>query len=97
MGRCVRLMLIGYNDANMTHLVSAPYSYSCKATPKDAEDQLEAAMGAANALRTVHGTPFVVSLLTNHGNSLLTTHYRPEHSARIYIGKLTSILSEAIY
>lgn len=30
---------------------------------KDAEDQIEAAMGAAHALKAVHGTSFTVSLV----------------------------------
>jgi hypothetical protein len=44
--------------------VSAPFSYSCKKTPNDAEDQLEAALGAAAALKSVHGTTFVVCTQT---------------------------------
>jgi len=39
-------------------MLSSPYSYSCNRMPKDAEDQLEAALGAANALRQAHGTYF---------------------------------------
>ncbi|KAI0777722.1 hypothetical protein BD413DRAFT_467519 [Trametes elegans] len=39
-------------------MLSTPYSYTCKKVPKDAEDQLEAALGAANAIKQVHGTPF---------------------------------------
>lgn len=46
--------------ANIT-LVSSPYSYSCKRYPKDAEDQIEAGLGAARALQDVHGTTFMVS------------------------------------
>ena len=41
-------------------IVSTPYSYSCKRFAKDAEDQLEAAMGASHSLKTVHGTVFRV-------------------------------------
>ena len=41
--------------------MSIPYSWSCKKTPKDAEDQLEAALGAVNAIKQVHGTVFTVS------------------------------------
>ena len=40
--------------------VSTPYSFSCKRTPKDAEDQLEAALGAAKAITQVHGTAYTV-------------------------------------
>ncbi|KAI0070746.1 hypothetical protein K474DRAFT_1631397 [Panus rudis PR-1116 ss-1] len=39
-------------------MLSSPYSYSCKRIPKDAEDQVEAAMGAAKAVKEVHGTTF---------------------------------------
>ncbi|KAH9896913.1 hypothetical protein C8Q73DRAFT_687752 [Cubamyces lactineus] len=39
-------------------MVSTPFSYSCKKVPKDAEDQLEAALGAVHAIKQVHGTPF---------------------------------------
>lgn len=41
--------------------VSTPFAYSCKKTPKDAEDQIEAAHGAARAIRLEHGTSFTVS------------------------------------
>ena len=42
------------------YIVSTPYSYSCKRFAKDAEDQLEAAMGASHSLKAVHGTVFKV-------------------------------------
>ena len=42
------------------YIVSTPYSYSCKRFSKDAEDQLEAAMGASHSLKRVHGTVFKV-------------------------------------
>ena len=42
-------------------VVSSPFSFSCKRTPKDAEDQLEAALGASQALKAAHGTHFTVS------------------------------------
>lgn len=41
--------------------VSTPFSYSCKKTPKDAENQVEAALGAARAIKAAHGTSFSVS------------------------------------
>ncbi len=44
--------------------MSTPFSYSCKKYPKDAEDLLEAALGAAHAIKQIHGTPFTVSLPT---------------------------------
>ncbi|KAG6865072.1 hypothetical protein C0991_005301 [Blastosporella zonata] len=37
-------------------MLSSPFSYSCRAIPKDAEDQLEAGLGAARAMSLVHGT-----------------------------------------
>ena len=48
------------NDDTFSFIVSTPYSYSCKRFSKDAEDQLEAAMGASHSLKTVHGTVFTV-------------------------------------
>ncbi|KAI9063593.1 hypothetical protein FKP32DRAFT_1611733 [Trametes sanguinea] len=44
-------------------MLSTPYSYSCKKVPKDAEDQLEAALGAVNAIKQVHGTEFTTGSL----------------------------------
>lgn len=48
---------------NCDLVVSSPYSYNCKRIPKDAEDQIEAAMGAAKAIKNAHGTAFTVSEL----------------------------------
>jgi len=39
-------------------ILSTPWAYSCKKTPKDAEDQIEAAHGAARAIKQAHGTAF---------------------------------------
>lgn len=47
--------------------VSSPYSYSCKRVPADAEDQIEAGLGAARALMDVHGTEFMVSIMDGDG------------------------------
>lgn len=44
-----------------TSSVSTPFSHSCKRSPKDAEDQLEAISGAAHAMKKSHGTLFTVS------------------------------------
>ncbi|EIM83831.1 uncharacterized protein STEHIDRAFT_82714 [Stereum hirsutum FP-91666 SS1] len=44
-------------------MISAPYSHSCKRTPLDAEDQLEAASGAAAAAKKSNGTSFQVGTL----------------------------------
>ncbi|KAH6901555.1 preprocarboxypeptidase A2 [Coprinopsis sp. MPI-PUGE-AT-0042] len=38
--------------------ISAPFSYSCKRLPKDAEDQAEAAFGAARAIQDIHDVHF---------------------------------------
>ena len=40
--------------------VSIPYSYSCSHVAEDAEDQLEAALGASQSLKAAHGTVFEV-------------------------------------
>ncbi|EPS95107.1 hypothetical protein FOMPIDRAFT_1038635 [Fomitopsis schrenkii] len=44
-------------------MISTPFAYSCKKTPKDAEDQIEAAHGAARAIRLAHGTSFTTGSL----------------------------------
>ncbi|KAH9050170.1 hypothetical protein EDB84DRAFT_1555529 [Lactarius hengduanensis] len=44
-------------------MLSTPFSYSCKKTPKDAEDQLEAISGAAHAMKKSHGTLFTTGQL----------------------------------
>lgn len=46
-----------YDQINFTNvcIVSAPFSYSCEVYPPDAEDQIEAALGAAQAASRVHG------------------------------------------
>ncbi|KAK7689355.1 hypothetical protein QCA50_007146 [Cerrena zonata] len=44
-------------------MISSPYSYNCKRIPKDAEDQVEAAMGAAKAIKDVHGTAYTTGRL----------------------------------
>lgn len=59
--------LVGFVDLrSYGQMLSTPYSFSCKRIPKDAEDQMEAAMGATQALRMVHGTPFTVCRLHYH-------------------------------
>jgi len=44
-------------------MMSSPFSYSCKKTPPDAEDQLELASGAAHAAQKAHGTWFTTGQL----------------------------------
>jgi len=43
--------------------VSTPYSYSCQVYPRDAEDLIEAALGAAQASFKVHGHQFTTGRL----------------------------------
>ena len=50
-------------------LVSSPFSYSCKKSPKDAENLIEAATGAASALKSVYGTLFDVRIIRNYSFS----------------------------
>jgi len=44
-------------------ILATPYSYSCKRVAKDAEDQIEAAHGGAQALRSSYGTVFKIGNL----------------------------------
>ncbi|KAG6917153.1 hypothetical protein DXG01_003666 [Tephrocybe rancida] len=49
--------LVGFIDLrSYGQMLSSPFSYSCKAVPKDAEDQIEAGLGAAQAMSHIHGT-----------------------------------------
>ncbi|VDB95659.1 unnamed protein product [Peniophora sp. CBMAI 1063] len=44
-------------------MLSTPFSFSCSKTPRDAEDLLEAAHGAAFAVRGTHGAAFTTGSL----------------------------------
>ncbi|KAJ6610781.1 hypothetical protein B0H10DRAFT_2058960 [Mycena sp. CBHHK59/15] len=44
-------------------MLAAPYSYKCDRMPKDAEDQMEALLGAAQAGRVMYGTAFATGSL----------------------------------
>ncbi|KAF7330660.1 Zinc carboxypeptidase [Mycena sanguinolenta] len=44
-------------------MLAAPYSYKCDRMPKDAEDQMEALLGAAQAAKSVYGTSFTTGTL----------------------------------
>ncbi|KAJ7735738.1 peptidase M14 [Mycena metata] len=44
-------------------MLATPYSYKCDKLPKDAEDQMEALLGAAQAGRSVYGTQFSTGTL----------------------------------
>jgi len=46
-------------------MLSSPFSYSCKRLPAAAEDLMEAAIGAAQSLRSVYGTDFETGSLCN--------------------------------
>jgi hypothetical protein len=46
----------------MFDIVSSPFSFTCSRLPNDAENQLEAALGAVSALRKPYGTMFNVRL-----------------------------------
>ncbi len=56
--------------------VSTPFSYSCRRTPKDAEDQLEAISGAAFAMKKLHGMHFTVSHLSSFFSCVLVGYTR---------------------
>jgi len=58
---CISMMAHGIFFTGSSLAVSTPFSYSCKKSPKDAEDQLEAISGAAHAMKKSHGTLFTVS------------------------------------
>jgi len=56
--------LVGFIDLrSYGQMVSSPFSYSCKKLPKDAENQIEAGMGAARAMQMVHGMTFTTGTL----------------------------------
>ncbi|KAJ7018692.1 peptidase M14 [Mycena alexandri] len=44
-------------------MLAAPYSYKCDKIPKDAEDQMEALLGAAQAGKSAYGTQFTTGTL----------------------------------
>ncbi|KAF9443913.1 peptidase M14 [Macrolepiota fuliginosa MF-IS2] len=58
--------LVGFLDLrSYGQMLSAPFSYTCKRWPKDAEDLIEAATGATQALKSVHGTYYETGILCN--------------------------------
>lgn len=81
MGRCVRHVstpsVAAWEPARISLMegltVSLPYSYSCDMLPADAEDLLEAALGAAHVVRRKHGTVYRVNsaLPSSEHNSVL--------------------------
>lgn len=68
-------------------IVSTPFSYSCKRTPKDAEDQLEAISGAAFAIKKSHGTRYKVSTVSHFTVVVGAKCPRRERYVRRYIGQ----------
>ncbi|KAG6885190.1 hypothetical protein C0993_004974 [Termitomyces sp. T159_Od127] len=59
--------LVGFLDLrSYGQMLSSPFSYSCSATPKDAEDQLEAGLGAAWRMAQVHGTAMTTGSLCSN-------------------------------
>ena len=50
---CVPIIADGY-----TPQVMFPYSYSCSDFPKDAEILMEAGLGVAKAIKSIHGTTY---------------------------------------
>ncbi|KAJ3507796.1 hypothetical protein NLJ89_g6100 [Agrocybe chaxingu] len=73
-------------------MLSSPYSYTCKRLAKDAEDQLEAALGASQALRAVHGTEFqtgsLCSMLYPAPGNILDWMYSREAIKYSYVAHL---------
>ncbi|KAJ6574330.1 hypothetical protein B0H19DRAFT_1124238 [Mycena capillaripes] len=65
-------------------MMAAPYSYKCDRMPKDAEDQMEALLGAAQAAKSVYGTPFMTG-------SLCELLYRAPGNILDYVYKTASI------
>src|ERR1019366_368775 len=61
MRTCILTIIHSFLDGDVSSVVSTPFSYSCKKSPKDAEDQLEAISGCAHAMKKSHGTLFTVS------------------------------------
>ncbi|KAM0748716.1 hypothetical protein T439DRAFT_382494 [Meredithblackwellia eburnea MCA 4105] len=72
--------VVGFVDLHsFGQMLMFPWSYSCKQTTSDDEDLFEAAVGAAKALRSVHGRSFEVGSvcqvsLTSPGESLDWTY-----------------------
>ncbi|KAF8066532.1 peptidase M14 [Lyophyllum atratum] len=58
--------VVGFIDLrNYGQMLSSPFSYSCSRIPQDGEDQLEAGLGAAQAMGRVHGTAMMTGRLCN--------------------------------
>ncbi|PPR04132.1 hypothetical protein CVT26_001324 [Gymnopilus dilepis] len=66
-------------------MLSSPYSYSCKRLPKDAEDLMEAALGASNALKK---TGSLCSLLYPAPGNIVDWMYAREAIKYSYVAHL---------
>lgn len=65
-----------------------PFSYSCDAVPGDVEDLIESSLGAAKALKSVHGTAITVGSLCEQ-----LYRYSPPHlHAPILMCALTNFI-----
>lgn len=63
MARWVRTSLFSVILTHPAAVVSSPFSYSCNPTPRDIEDQTEAALGSSHALSRPYGTQYKVGRL----------------------------------
>ena len=63
MGNLVHLFAPGLLSRLTRATVSAPFSYTCQIYPPDAEDLIEAALGAAQASLKIHGHHFTTGRL----------------------------------
>ena len=54
--------VVAMDGDQMFLTVSYPFSYSCDVIPKDAENQIEAALGAARAITHEHGMKYAVCI-----------------------------------
>lgn len=87
------------HGADWIHTVSSPFSYTCKKLPKDAENQLEAALGAVSALRQLYGTSFNVRPTFVRYIYILMSHslYRQEVCVRHFISAFRSFLVPVLF
>ncbi|KAJ7158035.1 hypothetical protein C8R43DRAFT_996655 [Mycena crocata] len=65
-------------------MLATPFSYKCDKMPRDAEDQMEALLGTAQAAKAMYGTPFTTG-------SLCELLYRAPGNILDYVYKTASI------
>ncbi|KIM38505.1 hypothetical protein M413DRAFT_447732 [Hebeloma cylindrosporum] len=85
--------LVGFiNLRSYGQMLSSPYSYTCNRVPKDAEDQIEAALGASQKLKSIHGTDFqtgsLCSMLYAAPGNILDWMYSREAIKYSYVAHL---------